>query len=161
MGFPGGTTGEELACQCWRHKRRGFNPWVGKIPWRRAWQPIPVLLPTESHGQRSLVGYSPKGRSWTRLKQLSTHARTHFWWPHWGEGAAPVSTEMLLNIPSSARQHPHSKELSAPNVHGIQDGKHCFITQRFYLRFSTAEPLGKPRVLVYLASKVKEVCNAS
>ena len=37
-----------------------FNPWVGKrLPWRRAWQPTPVFLPGESHGQRSLVGYSP------------------------------------------------------------------------------------------------------
>ena len=45
-----------------RHKRRGFNPWVGKIPWRRAQQPTPVLLPGESHGQRSLMGYSPWGR---------------------------------------------------------------------------------------------------
>jgi len=37
----------------------GFNPWVGRIPWRRAWQPTPVFLPRESHGQRSLAGYSP------------------------------------------------------------------------------------------------------
>ena len=57
--FPGGASGKELACQCRRHKRCGFDPWVRKIPWRRAWQPAPVLLPRESHGQRSLVGYSP------------------------------------------------------------------------------------------------------
>ena len=44
--------------QCRRHGRRGLDPWVGKIPWRRKWQPTPVLLPGESHGQRSLVGYS-------------------------------------------------------------------------------------------------------
>ena len=37
----------------------GFNPWVEKIPWRRAWQPTPVFLPGESHGQSSLAGYSP------------------------------------------------------------------------------------------------------
>ena len=40
-------------------KRCGFNPWVGKIPWRRAWQPTPVSLLGESHRQRSLVGYCP------------------------------------------------------------------------------------------------------
>ena len=40
-------------------KRHEFNPWDGKIPWRRAWQPTPVFLPGESHEQRSLVGYSP------------------------------------------------------------------------------------------------------
>ena len=40
-------------------KRHGFNPWVGKIPWSRAWQPTPVFSPGESHAQRSLVVYSP------------------------------------------------------------------------------------------------------
>ena len=39
-----------------------FDPWVGKIPWRRKWLPTPVLLPGEFHGQRNLVGYSPWGR---------------------------------------------------------------------------------------------------
>ena len=54
-----GTRGKGPTCQCRRHKRHGFDPWVRKIPWRRAWQPIPVFLPGESHGQRCLVGYSP------------------------------------------------------------------------------------------------------
>ena len=45
------------ACQCKKHKRPGFSPWVWKIPWRRAWQPTPVFMPGESHGQRSLTGY--------------------------------------------------------------------------------------------------------
>ena len=48
-----------------------FNPWVGKIPWRRAWQPTPVFLPEESHGQRSLAGYSPRGH-----KELDTTEAT-------------------------------------------------------------------------------------
>ena len=51
-------------CQCRRHKRclrHGFNLWVRKIPWRRARQRSPVFLPGESHGQRSLAGYSPQG----------------------------------------------------------------------------------------------------
>ena len=39
VGFPGGTSGKQHAYQCRRHKRHGFNPWVGKIPWRRKWQP--------------------------------------------------------------------------------------------------------------------------
>ena len=39
--------------------RHGLDPWVWKIPWKRAWQPTLVLLPGESHGQRSLAGYSP------------------------------------------------------------------------------------------------------
>jgi len=56
--FPGGASGKESACQCRRHKRHRFDPWVGKIPWRRAWELTPVFLPGESHGQRNLVGYS-------------------------------------------------------------------------------------------------------
>ena len=51
-----------------------------KIPWRRAWQPTPVFLPGESHGQSSLTGYIVHGifsKRWTQLKQLSTHTDTH------------------------------------------------------------------------------------
>ena len=45
-----------------------FDPWVRKIPWRRAWQPTPVFTPGEFHGQRSLVGYSPWGCSVTIIQ---------------------------------------------------------------------------------------------
>ena len=48
----------------------GFDPWIGKVPWRRKWQPTPVFLPGKSHGQRSLAGYSPWGlrhKGWTLL----------------------------------------------------------------------------------------------
>ena len=58
VGFPGGASGKEPACQWRRHKRCGFDPWVEKIPWRRKWQPAPAFWPGESHGQRSLMGYS-------------------------------------------------------------------------------------------------------
>ena len=60
--------------------RCGFNPWVEKIPWRRAWQPTPVFLPEESHGLRSLAGYIVHRvtKSWTRLKQLSRQAGHNF-----------------------------------------------------------------------------------
>ena len=68
LGFPGGASGKEHACQCWRHKRCGFDPWVRKIPWKRAWKPTPVLMPEEPQGQRSLVGYSP----WGCKESLST-----------------------------------------------------------------------------------------
>ena len=45
-----------------QYRRPGFDPWVGKIPWRREWQPTPVFLPGKFYGQRSLVGYNPWGR---------------------------------------------------------------------------------------------------
>ena len=47
---------------CLQCRRPGFNPWIRTIPWRRKWQPTPVVLPREFHGQRSLSGYSPQGR---------------------------------------------------------------------------------------------------
>ena len=67
LGFPGDASSKEPDRHCRRHKRCGFDPWVRKIPWRRKWQPTPVFLPAESHGRRSLVGYSPQG-----LKELDT-----------------------------------------------------------------------------------------
>ena len=77
LGLPRWHQGKEPACQCGRHKRHRFNPWVGKIPWRRTWQPIPGFLPgespwTEEHGGLQVHRVI---ESWTRLKQLST--RTH------------------------------------------------------------------------------------
>ena len=57
-GFPGGTSSKEPNAGDIRDAGSiGFDPWVRKIPWRRAWQP--VFLPGESHGQRNLVGYGP------------------------------------------------------------------------------------------------------
>ena len=53
-----GAYDKEPTSQCRRH-RHEFDPWVGKIPWRRKWQPNPVFLPGKFHGQGSLVGYSP------------------------------------------------------------------------------------------------------
>ena len=64
LGFPSGSGGKASACNA---EDPGFDPWVGKIPWRRKWQPTPVFLPEKSHGQRSLVGYSPWGH-----KELDT-----------------------------------------------------------------------------------------
>ena len=61
LGFPGGTSGKESACQCRKHKRSRFDPWVRKITWKRAQQPTPIFLPGEFHGHRSLAGYSPQG----------------------------------------------------------------------------------------------------
>ena len=78
-GFPGGAGGKDPTCQCRRRKRLGFNPWVGKIPWRRKWQPTPVCLPGESHGQRSLAGYSP----WGRKESDTTWPLSTCWPPYW------------------------------------------------------------------------------
>ena len=49
-----------------RCRRCGFDPWIGKIPWKKKWQPTPVFLPGKCHGQRSLVGCSPWGHKRVR-----------------------------------------------------------------------------------------------
>ena len=56
IGLPRWCSSKECPCQCRRHR---VNPWVGKIPWRRKWQPTPVFLPGKLHGQRSLADSSP------------------------------------------------------------------------------------------------------
>ena len=74
LGFPSGACGEESTCQCRSYKRLRFNPWVGKIPWRRVLQPTLVFLPGESHGQRNwqaTVHGVAKSQTW--LKWLNTH----------------------------------------------------------------------------------------
>ena len=72
MNFPGGSEIKNLPANAGDSR----DSWVGKIPWRRKWQPAPVFLPGESHGQRSLAGYSLWGQghkeSDTR-EQLSTY----------------------------------------------------------------------------------------
>ena len=67
MELPRWLSGKESTCQCRRHKRLRFDPWVWKILWRRKWQSALVFLPRESHGQRSPAGYSPQG-----CKELDT-----------------------------------------------------------------------------------------
>ena len=66
-------TGKGYACQCRRYRIFGFNPWVGKITWRRKWQPTPVFLHGKSHGRRSLVGYGSQ-ESYT-IQQLNHQQR--------------------------------------------------------------------------------------
>ena len=66
LGLPRRCSGKESSCQCRRHRRCRFNSWVGKSPWRREWQPTPVLLLGKTHGQRSLAGCSPWGRKRVR-----------------------------------------------------------------------------------------------
>ena len=92
-GFPGGASGKEPTCQCRRHKRHGFDPWVGKVPWRRAWQPTPVFSPGEFRGQRSLVGYSPEGhKEVNKTEYAHMCANTHTL------GRFPAKADMFWGI---------------------------------------------------------------
>ena len=72
QGFPGGASVKEHTCQRWKPKRYGFSPWIGKIPWRRKWQPTLVFLPgespwTEKPGSLQSIGLWRVGHYWSDL----------------------------------------------------------------------------------------------
>jgi len=75
-GLPRWYQWQKTTCQFRRQKRHAFIPWVGKIPWSRAWQPTAVFVPGDSHEHGSLAGCSPWGctQSWTRLKSFNMYA---------------------------------------------------------------------------------------
>ena len=75
MGFPGGTSGKEPNCQCRRFKRCGFDPWVGKIPWRRACQPTSEFLlekPKDKGDWQAAVHSVTVGHNWINLARMHT-----------------------------------------------------------------------------------------
>ena len=79
LGLPWWLSGKESACQSWRARDADLIPaWVRKIPWRRKWQPTPVLLPGKFHAQRSLVGYSPWGCKKSDMTEWLHFTSLHF-----------------------------------------------------------------------------------
>ena len=75
MGFPGGPSDKESACNA-ADSRPGFSPWIGKIPWRRAWQPTPVFLPgkipyTEEAGGLQSIGQNRTCKESDRTEHLA------------------------------------------------------------------------------------------
>ena len=62
---------------CPNYRRPRFDPWVRKFPWKTEWQPTAVFLPGESHGQTSLVGYSPKGRTESDTTKVCVYTHTY------------------------------------------------------------------------------------
>ena len=70
---------QRICLQC---RRCRFDPWVGKIPWRRKWQPTPVFLLSQSHGQRNLASSSPRGREELDTSEGLIQARSSNW-PKW------------------------------------------------------------------------------
>ena len=88
------------------YKRHSFNPWVGQISWRRNWQPTPVFLPGESHGQRSLAGYSPQGR---KESDMTKYACT----------TTGIKLEFIFVVLTEQSQRPNPAMMSKP-CHDIQ-----------------------------------------
>ena len=113
MDILGGSDSKEPACNA----GDGF---VGKIPWRRKWQPTPVLLPGEYHGQRSLAGYSPWGRK-SRIR-LATKPS-----PPAGE-----DTEAQRNSLTRAESHSCSTYLSWSNSLSLQPASTFLLRKSFF-----------------------------
>ena len=82
-GLPRRHSGKESACQC---RRPRFDPWVRKILWKRKWQLTPVFLPGISHGERSLVSYSPWGR---QESAMTERLSTMMGWDPWSKAPPP------------------------------------------------------------------------
>ena len=127
---------KNLPTICLQYGRRGFDFWVGKIPWKWACQPSSVLLPGESHGQRSLAGYTVHRvtKSWTQLKWLHMHTHNTFG----REMIQPVQVYTLLlnfsskNVSSARDQNEET---------GIWKGLHQSAVNKLYMpRDSSGNP---------------------
>ena len=99
LGLPRWLSGKETASQC---RRPRFDSWVGKIPWKRKWQPSPVFLPGKSHGQRSLAGYSLWGHKELGMtEQLNSNSRACR--PSWSPiGSRAASSDLCLSFPGGS-----------------------------------------------------------
>ena len=119
VGFPGGASGKEPVSQCRRHKRCMFNPWVRKIPWRRAWQPTPVFLPGESHEHRRAMIHRVT-KNWTRWSDLAC--------THTLRSASSTFIFLALNLISlSSLPLPGGKNL-------LESGSHFSLSLRLSLK---------------------------
>ena len=129
MGFPSGSVIKESACQCRSHRRHRLDPWVGRITWRRKWQPNPVLLPGKAHGQgawRATVhGVKRVGHD-LQLKQQQQHSLNR------GEDAGVWCTDLRNDVPPDSCQQISSKDelFSAYFSNLLQLGKNLTSTPK-------------------------------
>ena len=101
-GFPSGASGKESACQCRRCKRCGLSPWVGKIPWRKVWQPTPVFSPrespwTEEPGRLQSMGLQRIRHD--RVTKHSTAGRTGLCFMEISRDSVATLSSLLLSSP--------------------------------------------------------------
>ena len=146
--LPRRLSGKEPVCQCRRCKRCRFNPWVGKIPWSRKWQPTPVFLPGRFHGQRSLVGYSPWGcKGLDVTEQLCTQP----------EGTKCYFMMVLLCISLIANECVCDFICMRDSIHSIDVS---FLIPSFFstLHRSTV-PLFCPQIRAYSSCPVSEIAQ--
>ena len=126
MGFPGSSAGKRICLEC---RRPGFNPWVGKIPWRRAWKPTPVVFPGESPGQMSLAS----SRRWWRtgkpgmLQSMEMQRVRH-------DGATKHTTAIRAQklYPLTTRTFPESEGLWLNSGQSAVRGVPCELLGKYF-----------------------------
>ena len=133
-------SGIESVCQWRRDARDGFNPWVGKIPWKRKWQSTPVLLSGIFHGQRSLVAFSPWGH---KKSDVTDHTHTH-----------TQVNEFQINQQKSNLNHQNREA----NSHRKRIPQHC---QKFILFLSAFSKIAYNILPVWQLSGERKILTLS
>ena len=116
--LPKWCSGRGSSCQWQRHKRRGFDPWVGKI-WSRKWQSAPVFVPRKSHGQRSLRGY----RQWGHKEVDTTeHPALYRLTVHLFTDTCRTQTSLFALLRSDSMLHVQLSEVKVYSPWNFQAG---------------------------------------
>ena len=137
-----GSDSKESACKV---GRPGFSPWVGKIPWRRKWQPTPILLSGKPHGWRSLVGYSP----WS-CKKSDTIEQLYFTYTYDFKFASPTQTLSLSPRSWSSSLY----DISTRIAHTLNIVKNELFIPPFFLHLYLSAPLHSVSVLCPIIHQV-------
>ena len=112
LGLSGGSDSKESTCNAGRPR---FNPWVGKIPWRRKWQPTPAFSPGEVHGQRSHIGYIPRGRKDSGTTEAVSQSVSSV-----AQSCPTLCNPMNHSMPGLPVHH-HLPEFTQTHVHRVSD----------------------------------------
>ena len=146
LDFPGGSVSKESTCSagdCLQSRRPRFNPCIRKTPWRRKWQPTPVFLPGESHGERSLAGYSPGVTKNQSQLNYYYHLETNV-----DLGVQPSSLVWLCNpMDCSTPVFPvphHLLEFTQVHVHWIGDANYWFYSIQYLVHFEVSLKQSSP-----------------
>ena len=152
-GLPKRLSGKESTCQ---YRKLGFDPWIEEIPWRRKQQPTPVFLSEKSHGQRSLVGYSPWGHKESDATELPNNNNS------------PLSCSIHARLPVSGDgNHIPGILFQCPvNGHVVRTNtKHVYPLSGFQLDFvlsrkeSKATPSNKPKKQILFLTVIDSLAS--
>jgi len=136
-----------------------FNPWVGKIPWRRKWQPPPVFLPGQSHGQRSLVGYSPWGHKESDMNEETKHAHNISqakWYTHQHNDRSKPDLKGHKEGGGPIPENPHTFPKIAYEIHSLAyEITYCYKNWPHVCRWYHSKGRSEEKLKSFLMSCIK------